>query len=186
MGLAEVPEARGAEGELPGADEGAVDGDGVVDAGVADVGVVEEVVDAGLEGVGVEQPAAEGDLDAELVLFVALAVERLKSVLLACANCDDGASGGEQRRRLVEAAVEAAEDPVELRDADGGAEAGGGLVLGELALEVGLRAGRRSGSARRWLCSCRRCTPRRRRPRLSRGCEKGGVPLPSLKTAPKR
>ena len=76
MGLPEVPETRGAEGELPGANECAVDGDGEVDAGVADVGVVEEVVDAGLEGVGVEDPAAEGNLDAELVLLVAFAVER--------------------------------------------------------------------------------------------------------------
>ena len=76
VGLAEVPEAGRAEGELPGADESAIDGDGEVDAGVADVGVVEEVVDAGLEGVGVEQPAAEGNLHAELMLFVALAVER--------------------------------------------------------------------------------------------------------------
>ena len=128
VGLAEVPEARGAEGELPGADEGAVDGDGEVDAGVADVGVVEEVVDAGLEGVGVEQPAAEGDLHAELVLFVALAVERGEGgVVGCCAKCEDGAGGGEQRRRLVEAAVEAAEDPVESGDADGDAEAGCGV-----------------------------------------------------------
>ena len=78
MGLAEAPEAGRAEGELPGANEGAVDGDREVDAGVADVGVVEEVVDAGLEGVGVEDPAAVGDLDAELVLFIPFAVERSK------------------------------------------------------------------------------------------------------------
>ena len=38
--------------------------------------MVEEVVDTGFEGVGVEEPAAEGDLNAELVLFVAFAVER--------------------------------------------------------------------------------------------------------------
>ena len=50
MSLAEVPETRRADGELPGANERAVDGDGVVDAGVTDVGVVEEVVDAGLPG----------------------------------------------------------------------------------------------------------------------------------------
>ena len=44
MGLAEVADAWAAEAELPGANESAVDGDGEVDAGVADVGVVEEVV----------------------------------------------------------------------------------------------------------------------------------------------
>ena len=61
------------------------------------------------------------------------------SVLLAVGEgSSDGAGGGEQRRRLVEAAVEAAEDPVEFGDAEGDAEAGVGVVLGELALEVGL------------------------------------------------
>ena len=136
--LAEVTEARGAEGEFPGADEGAVDGDGKVDAGVADVGVVEEVVDAGLEGVGVEEPAAEGDLDAELVLFVALAVEGGEGGVVGLRELDDGAGGGEERRRLVEAAVEAAEDPVEFGNADGSAEARVGLVFGELSLKVRL------------------------------------------------
>ena len=36
----------------------------------------------------------------------------------------DGAGGGEERWGLIEAAVEAAEDPVEFGDADGGADAG--------------------------------------------------------------
>ena len=54
-------DAGGAEGELPGADEAAVDGDGEEEAGVAEVGVVEEVADMGAEGVGVEEPAAVGD-----------------------------------------------------------------------------------------------------------------------------
>ena len=138
MGLAEVPEARAAEGEFPGADEGSVDGDGIVDAGVADVGVVEEVVDAGLEGVGVEEPAAEGNLHAELMLFVAFAVEGDEVGVVGLGELDDGTGGGEQRRGLVEAAVEAAEDPVEFRDLDGCAEARGGYVLGDLRLEVGL------------------------------------------------
>ena len=112
---------------------------GIVDAGVADVGVVEEVVDAGLEGVGVEEPAAEGNLDAELMLFVALAVERGEGGVVGLANCDDGAGGGEQRRGLVEAAVEAAEDPVEFGDADGYADARGRCTFSvNCALEVGL------------------------------------------------
>ena len=75
VGLAEVPEVGRAEREFPCLDERALDGDGDEDAGFADVVVVEEVVGLGLEGVGVEQPATEGDLDAELVLFVALAFE---------------------------------------------------------------------------------------------------------------
>ncbi len=138
MGLSEVPEARGAEAELPGANEGAVDGDGKVDAGVTDVGVVEEVVDAGLEGVDVEYPATKGDLDAELVLFVAFAVERSeRGVVLVC-ELHDWARCGEKRWRLVVAAVEGAEDPVQFGDADGYTETRVGCVFAELALKVGL------------------------------------------------
>ncbi len=76
MRLAEAPEMRRAQGELPGLNERALHGDGNEDAGLADVVVVEEIFGAGLEGVGVEQPAAEGNLHAELMLFVALAVQR--------------------------------------------------------------------------------------------------------------
>ena len=166
MGLSEVPETRAAEGELPGADQCAVDGDGEVDAGVADVGVVEEVVDAGFEGVGVEEPAAEGNLDAELMLFVAFTVERGEAgagaegeVLEAAGAVGDGGGGtaeGEQRWRLVEATVEAAEDPVESGEAQGYAEAWVGFVFGELALKVGLAEASDEGEPGGELCSCRR------------------------------
>lgn len=67
-------------------DERSVYGDGVVEAGLADVGVVEEIVGAGLESVGIEQPAFKGNLQAELMFFVALAVERVKVVLLPLAK----------------------------------------------------------------------------------------------------
>jgi hypothetical protein len=100
--------------------------------------VVEEVVDAGLEGVGVEQPAAEGDLDAELMLFVALAVEGREVGVVGLRELHDGAGGGEEGRGLVEAAVEATEDPVQFGDEDGGADAGGGYVFGDGCLEVRL------------------------------------------------
>src|ERR1039458_290272 len=128
VGLSEATEARRAEGEFPGADEGAVDGDGEVDAGVADVGVVEEVVDAVLEGVGVEQPAAEGNLHAELVFFIAFAVEGYEGGVVAVGEGEDRAGGGNERRRLIEAAIKAAEDPVEFGDAEGGADAGSGDI----------------------------------------------------------
>ncbi len=136
--LAEAGDARGAEGELPGADEGSVDGDGEVEAGVADVGVVEEIVDAVLEGVGVEEPAAEGDLEAELMLLVALAVEGSEGGVVGVGEGEDGAGGGEERRGLVEAAVEGAEAPVEFGDAEGSAETGGGVIFGEVSFEAGL------------------------------------------------
>ena len=63
VGVGEVETGRGAQCVVsertlsPGADEGAVDGDGIVDAGLADVGVVEEVVGSGFEGVDVQGPS---------------------------------------------------------------------------------------------------------------------------------
>ena len=75
-----------AEGHLPGADESAIDGDGEVHIGFAEVGVIEEIVDAVFEGVDVQHPAAVGNLDAELVLFVALGGEWREGVF-AAAEC---------------------------------------------------------------------------------------------------
>ena len=49
----------------------------------------------------------------------------------------DGAGGGDERRRLVEAAVKGAEDPVEAGNAQGRSEARIDHVLGERALKVG-------------------------------------------------
>src|SRR5207248_1491097 len=83
-------------------------------------------------------PAAEGDLDAELMLFVAFAVEGDEVGVVGLGELDDGTSGGEQRRGLVEAAIEAAKDPVEFGDLDGGTKARGGHVFRDLRLEVGL------------------------------------------------
>jgi len=103
--LSEVGDARRAEGQLPGADQRAIDGDGDVDAGVADIGVVEEVIDAIPEGIGIEQPAAKGNLYAKLVLLVALAMQRRERGVAALGIGEDRTRGGDQGGRLVEAAV---------------------------------------------------------------------------------
>ena len=50
-------------------------GDGEKQIRFANVAVIEEVDDVGAEVIGVESPAAERDGHAELVLFVALAVQ---------------------------------------------------------------------------------------------------------------
>ena len=72
MELAQVRQLRRAQRHLPGADQCSVDGDGKVHVGFAEVGVVEEVVHAILDVVHVEKPALVRNLNAELVLFVAL------------------------------------------------------------------------------------------------------------------
>ena len=80
----------------------------------------------------------EGNLHAELVLLVALAVEGDEGGVVGVGEGEDRAGGGDERRGLVEASIEGAEDPVEVGNAQGRAEAGVGVVLGKLALKSGL------------------------------------------------
>src|ERR1700733_12806700 len=72
------------------------------------------------------------------MFFVALAVEGREGGVVAVGKGEHGAGGGNQRRRLVIAAVESAEAPVEPGDEQGDADAGSGGVFDELAFEAGL------------------------------------------------
>ena len=138
VGLAEVPQARRAEGEFPGLDERALDGDGDVDAGLADVGVVEEVVgpvwkvsaSSSQPRKGIWTPnwcsSSRSPWSGTIAVVVGLGVGERRT----------GDAG--ERRRLVEVAVEAAEDPVEFGNLHGDADAGIDGVLGDGAGEVGL------------------------------------------------
>jgi hypothetical protein len=69
------------------------------------------------------------------VFFIALAVQGDECGVVAVGKGEHRAGGGEQRRRLIEAAIEAAEDPVEPGDLNRRADAGRRAVLDELALE---------------------------------------------------
>ena len=57
---------------LPGANQRPIHGDGKIHIRFAEVGVVKEVVHAVLEGVHIQHPSPVRNLDAELVLLVAL------------------------------------------------------------------------------------------------------------------
>jgi hypothetical protein len=70
--LAEVRQLRRTHGHLPRANERAIHSDGEVHVGFAEVGVVKEVIDAILDRIHVEKPAFPGNLNAELMLFIAL------------------------------------------------------------------------------------------------------------------
>ena len=101
--------------------------------------MVEKIIDAVFEGVGVDDPSTERNLDAELMLFIVLAMERRERGVVAVGEGEHRAGGGDQRRRLVEAAIGAAEDPGEFGDLDGHADAWGGGVLGKGALKCDCR-----------------------------------------------
>src|ERR1700736_4587056 len=76
VNLSAVDEQRRAEGEFPSTNNRLSNRKGKEYVRFADVAVIEEIVGVGLKGVGIESPTAIGDGDAELMFFVALAVQR--------------------------------------------------------------------------------------------------------------
>ncbi len=76
MGLPKAPDSWRTKRQLPGLDESSVNRDGIIDARIPDIRVVEEVVYPILKSIGIEKPAFIGYLHAKLILFVALAVKR--------------------------------------------------------------------------------------------------------------
>src|ERR1035438_6922501 len=100
--------------------------------------MVEEIVSAGLEGVGVEEPAAPWNFEAQLVFFIAFAAEWNEAGVAGLREGESGAGDAGERRRLVEVAVEAAQDPAEFGNLHGRADARIDGVLGDSGLEVGL------------------------------------------------
>src|SRR5215471_11816460 len=94
---------------------------------VAERVMIEEVARSGAEVAHVEGPPFEGNRESEFTLLVALAMQRHKTL----APGDHALIPGEcrivdgyQRRGLVIATVESAQDPVQMRNLNGCADAG--------------------------------------------------------------
>src|SRR6202007_3146936 len=83
VNLATVVDARGGQREFPAADARALNGNRDENFGVVEIVVIEKVPGAGEEVVGIDGPTAQGNGKAELVFFVALAVKRYESQVLA-------------------------------------------------------------------------------------------------------
>ena len=77
-----VVDARRAQSEFRAIDARPFNGDGNENLGVIEIVVVEVVGGASEEVVGVERPAVRGNGYAELVFFVAFAMERRKTQVL--------------------------------------------------------------------------------------------------------
>src|SRR5437899_5862942 len=129
INLAAVTDARGAHSEFPAVDARTLDGDGEKEIGIVEIVVIEEVPGAREEVGGVERPAVKGNSGAELMLFVALPMERDKTEVLSAGGLQEGAGNGQQGRRLIKVAIETAENPVEFWDAHRGANARAAGVL---------------------------------------------------------
>ena len=76
--LAAVTDAGRTKSKFPAGDAGGLDGDGEEEVGIVETVVVKEIVGAGDEIIGVDGPALDGNGEAELMFFVAFAVQRNK------------------------------------------------------------------------------------------------------------
>ena len=124
MELSASGDAGRVRGDFPAANAGAVDGEREENVGVAEHIVVEEVSGAGAEVGNVKGPARERNGQAEFVLFVALTAQRQETESLLSGLVEQRTVHGEQRRGLVVASIESAQNPVQTRNADGGTNAG--------------------------------------------------------------
>src|SRR5581483_3395424 len=118
-------------GRLEAADAGAVYGQREEDVGVAEHVVVEEVARGGMEVAEVEIPAAQRDGESELVCLIALAAKWQKSKALGRCKIEERARDGRERRRLIEAVVRRARNPVQPWKHDGGADGRAGSRFGD-------------------------------------------------------
>ena len=84
--------------------------------GVAQRIMIKEVVGAGAEVIEIQSPAPHGNGQTYIVLLVALAAQRQKSLLWR--DTQDLRRNRIQRRRLVIAAVRAAHNPAKMRNLD--------------------------------------------------------------------
>ncbi len=135
--LAAPPQRRTAQRSLPGADQSAIHGDGEVHIRFADVRVVEEVIDSRLEVIDVQSPSTIRNLDAEFVLFVALATQHCETRVVGVGVGKQRSLDADQRRRLVVAAVKAAQNPVKTGNRNRRAEARVGIVFRDAAVKRG-------------------------------------------------
>ena len=106
--------------------------------GVVEGVMVEEILGTSEKIAGVECPAVEGNGDAKLVFFISFSVERNKAQILIVGGFKERTGNRQQRRRLVEMAVEGAENPVELGNSQGSADTRAGGILDHSAREVRL------------------------------------------------
>ena len=129
-------EKRRTHGGFEPLDDGALNGEREEDIGIAEGIVVEIIFRRGMKVSFAEGPTADGNGDAVLLLDVAFAIERQEDAIVATGIVDKASGDGVQRRSLIIVGISGAQDPIELGNLDGGADAGIGGVLADLAGKV--------------------------------------------------
>src|ERR1039457_3786267 len=136
MNLATAGDARRAQRALPSSNHCLGNSDGEKEIGFANIVVVEKIHHVGAEVIGIEDPAEERDGHAELMFFIALAVESDESQVAGLCERQQRARSRNKRRSLIVVAVESAEGPVEMGYVESEAEARADRALGNSAGEV--------------------------------------------------
>src|SRR5262249_53539718 len=101
VNLCAMSNLRRTQRYLPSVDLGAFDGEWEEKIRFPNHVVIEKVVRAGVEGVGIDDPPMIRNHDAELMFFVALAMERDESAIALGAQVEQRARRSHQRRSLI-------------------------------------------------------------------------------------
>ena len=136
INLRPIADARRAQRKLPAVDARALNRDREKQVGIVEIIVVEEILGASEKIAGVQRPAVEWNGNAELVLFIAFAVERNEAQVLIVGGLQKRAGNGQQRRRLVKMTIKGAENPVEPGNPQRSANARAGSILNHSAGEM--------------------------------------------------
>src|SRR5487761_741654 len=138
MHLPNPPEPRRAKGRFPSTNQGLLNREREEHIRVADVVVVEEILRARLERIGVQKPSPNRNRYPELMLFVAFSSQRNEAQALAGNESQQGSRRGQQWRRLIDMAVEAAKHPMQTRNPNRHPHPRACGVLGNFSREVRL------------------------------------------------
>src|SRR6266481_3929848 len=150
MRASDTPQARRAQRKLPATDERSVNSDRKKCVGVSDGVMVKKVFYVSAKFVRIKRPSAEWDSHPELVFFIALAVKRNETQVLA-GNESQQWAGNRKQRRLVEVAIETAENPIQARNLHRYSDARTGGILYYSSREVCLPDTANDGKPRRRL-----------------------------------
>src|SRR6267378_3871108 len=131
INLEAIRDARRARGELPTVNAGTIDRQRKENVGIAEHIMIEEIPNVRLEIGNVKLPVADGNGQAEFALFVPFAAKRQEIEAFVDGLLQERAGNRKKRRSLIVAAVEGAENPVQLWHAKSSSHARIDVVFGE-------------------------------------------------------
>src|SRR5882672_492033 len=131
INLEAIRDARRARGQFPTVNASAIDRQRKENVGIAEHVMIEEIPNVRLEIGNVKLPVADGNGQAEFALFIPFAVKRQEIEAFVDGLLQERPGNRDKRRSLVIAAVESAEDPVQLWHAKRSADARIDVVFGE-------------------------------------------------------